>query len=153
MANDELSDLLGGVLCGPRSEEKIVTMIADGTAKAGDVVADQGAEDDDPTHLGIAVGVDVDGNVDNFVGIQLQRYDTDMDDAPTAGDIIEVVIPKSGHNYRVKVTDLNLDGPGNPLNFGNTTGALSIAAAVEGAIKAWTYEYNDGDTYAVVTWA
>jgi len=148
----KLSELKMGVLCGPRSEERIVTMLADGTAKAGWMVADQGAEDDDPTHLSIAVGVDVDANIDNFVGIQLQRYDTDIDTAPTSGKVIEVVIPTPTHDYNIICTDLNLDGPGNPVTFGNTPGALSIVANVEAAHVAKTSKYTDGDTIGRFTW-
>jgi hypothetical protein len=143
MANDELSDLKGGVIVGPESEEEFITLLADGTAKAGWAVGN---------NAGAVAGTDTDA-VDTFVGFLVERYDTDLNTAPTATVPVRVVKPKSGHKYRVKLTDLNASGPGIPLQFGSTAGALSVVAAVESAKVAYTWKYTDGDTFGVIVWA
>jgi hypothetical protein len=138
-----ISGLGGSVICGDENDEDMVTMIADGTAKAGWLVGNSS---------GTIAGTDTDG-VDTFVGILKERYDTDLDSIPTAGKPVTVVRPRSGHRYRVFVTDLNASGPGLPLQFGATAGSLSVVAAVEGAKVAYTTKYTDNDTVAEITWA
>jgi len=142
MTNNKISDLKGDVIVGDEGEEEITTMLADGTAKAGQFVGNSS---------GTVAGCDTDG-VDTFVGIQLKRYDTDLDTAPTAAKPVRVVKPKSGHKYRVFVTDLNASGPGILLNFGSTAGSLSVVAAIENEKVAKTVSYTDGDTVAVIEW-
>lgn len=97
MANTKLSDLGGGV-CIDSGEELTITLLADGTAKAGWLVGQSAG-------AVTARGVDVDGNLDEMIGILMERYDTDLDTAPTAGELVKVVIPRSGRRYRVYMSD------------------------------------------------
>lgn len=107
-----------GIVCvDGKGEETIITAIADGTAVAGQVVGV-------PVATGIAAGSDV-GAFEFFKGIQLPRYDTDVDSAPTAGLQIEIVIPKHGRRYNVAIEDPAGDlDDSYPLIFGNTAGNL-----------------------------
>ncbi len=109
---------LGGIVCVEgREGETIVTMKADGTAVAGHVVAA-------PIATGTAAGSDL-GAFEFFTGIQLPRYDTDADTAPTAGLMVEVVIPKLGRRYNVAIEDPSGDvDAGYPFIFGDTAGNL-----------------------------
>ena len=113
----KLSALGGRVCVEGREGETIITAIADGTAVAGQVVGI-------PIATGIAAGSDL-GVFEFFTGIQLERYDTDCDTAPTAGLMIEVVIPKVGRRYNVAIENPagDLDA-GYPFVFGDTAGNL-----------------------------
>lgn len=143
MASSAISDL-GGEICVDSGEIEIkVTALADGTMKAGNVVG--------ITAAGVVDGVDTDG-VDEFVGILDKRYDTAIDTAPTAGEVVQVIIPISGRRYRIFVTDLNTSIPGATIGFGSTAGSLSVVAALENEHVARAYKYTDGDTVAEVIW-
>ena len=109
-----------GIVCvDGRDGEKIITALADGTAVAGQVVGVPGA-------TGVAAGSD-DGAFEYFKGILLPRYDTDVDTAPTATRLVEIVIPKVGHRYNIAIVDPGGDkDDGNDLVFGTTAGNLEV---------------------------
>ena len=138
---------LGGSVCVDASDESFVTLIADGTSKAGWFVGS--------TTAGVTAGTDI-GSVENFVGIQVERYDTDLDTAPTSTKTVRVVRPKSGHRYRAFIDDMNASGPGIPASFGATAGSLKPATAIGGAaieVVAVTGKgYTDGDTVGEIQW-
>jgi hypothetical protein len=125
-------------------QENFVTAIAEGTSKAGDVV-------NVTTGTGIIAQTDVNA-VDLFTGILATRYDTDIDTAPTASKTVRVLLPKVGHKYIVTVVDLNASGPGIPLTFHTTAGALTVVSDVEATHICRTWRYTDGDTVAEVIW-
>lgn len=107
-----------GVVCvDGKQGELIVSGIADGTSVAGQVVGV-------PIATGIAAGSDL-GAFEFFKGIQLRRYDTDCDTAPTAGLLIEIVIPKPTRRYNIAIEDPAGDlDDGHPFVFGDTAGNL-----------------------------
>lgn len=145
---NKLSDLGGTIFVDGYDGERKITLIADGTAKAGHLVG-QAAGD------GIARGVDIDGSLDEFDGIQATRYDTDIDSAPTAGLAVDVYYPKAGHRYRVHIGD-----PGTTLYSGEPmihhatqAGALYQGAAQEAVHQArLSRDVANGDAYAEVVW-
>jgi len=143
MSLSKVSDYRGSV-CVNASEEFYVTAIADGTCKAGNVV-------NVTTATAAVAQTDVD-SVDLFTGILEVRYDTDVDTAPTAAKIVQVVLPQVGHKYIVTVVDLNASGPGIPLTFHTTAGSLTKVTDVEATHVARTWRYTDGDTIAEVIW-
>lgn len=120
-----LSTLGGRVCMDSRANELIISRKADGTEKAGSLV---GCDD------GItADGINPTGDLDELLGIQMPRYDTDVDTAPTAGLLIDIVVPQGGHLYNVKIKD-----PGGTLYGGEplvpiagTAGALDKSGNVE----------------------
>lgn len=145
---NKLSDLGGSIFVDGYDGERKVTLKADGTAKAGHLVG-QAAGD------GIARGVDVDGNLDEFDGIQATRYDTDIDTAPTAGVAVDVYYPISGHRYRVSMGD-----PGGAIYVGEPmihhatqAGALYKGGDIEAVYSArLSKDAANGDNFCEVVW-
>ena len=107
-----------GIVCvDGKADEIIIPGIADGTAVAGHVVGVTIADN-------VAAGSDL-GAFEFFRGIQLPRYDTDCNTAPTAGKAIEIVIPKAGRRYNVAIENPAGDlDDGYPFIFGDTAGNL-----------------------------
>ena len=141
-----ISALGDSVLMGPENDELMVTAIASGSEKAGHCV-------NITTATGAAAITDVDA-VDLFVGICKERYDTDIDTAFTSGDAIQVIIPRSGHLYRVITANLSASGPGVAMIFTNAAG-LGKQTAIETNERCRTYydTYVTGDTVAEVIWS
>ena len=75
----------GIVYVDRRAGETIITAISDGVAIAGQVVGV-------PIATNIAAGSDL-GTFEYFKGIQLPKYNTDVDTIITSGDMCEIVIP------------------------------------------------------------
>ncbi len=145
MANTTLSSI-GGVLQDPRGNELIVTGIADGTAKAGDTVC--------ILDTNAVRQTDVDGNLDEFIGILLPHHKVDMDTAITAALPVRVVIPQGGHLYGVHTdTDQGTES-GEPMVFHATTaGILDEGGDIEAEHIARKFSGDSGDTYLVVIWS
>ena len=146
-----LSGLGGKVRASSEHDEIITVLLADGNAKAGYMVGCEGTD--------ITIDLcDDDGTVDNFVGICLPRYDTDVDTAFTAGDLVEVIRPKSGHLYNVLIEDPQATlQEGHPMAIGDTPGALKKEAAIGGAetiqiIAQIAEPVITGTTFATVWW-
>lgn len=143
-----LSALGGTIFVDGYDGERKVTLKADGTAKAGWLVGQASGD-------GIARGVDPNGNLDEFDGIQDKRYDTDLDTAPTAGVAVDVYYPKSGHRYRIRIKDPGTAiYPGEPMIFiSGTAGALDKAGDIETVYQARiSREAPNGATFAEVVW-
>jgi hypothetical protein len=142
----KLSELGGKVLMDSRANELIITRKADGTLKAGHLADISGAT---------AVGTDVDGNLDEFGGFVLPRYDTDVDTAMTSGDAIDIVIPQGGHLYNIYITDPGATAyAGEPMKFHATAaGQLQIAGDIEGEHVARLFDDILNTTrFATIIW-
>lgn len=145
---NKLSDLGSSIFVDGYDGERKITLKADGNVKAGWLVG-QAAGD------GIAIGVDIDGSLDEFDGILATRYDTDIDTAPAAGVAVDVYYPKGGHRYRVHIGD-----PGTPIYSGEPMihhatepGALYQGAAQEAVHQArLSRDVANGDLFAEVVW-
>ena len=121
-----LLSALGGIVCvDGRAGEIIITAKADGTLKAGNavmVLSTLGAT------LGDIDGI-VDGGVENFIGFLLEKYNTDCDTAVTDGELVEIVVPQSGHKYNVAIEDPSAAlEAGTDMVFGNTDGNMEKKA-------------------------
>ena len=154
MANTKLS-ALGGVVCvSGRAGEIITTAKADGTAKAGALVAVRG--DETWTTQGDVLGVTVNGDAtDWWTGILLPKYNTDCDTAVTDGDLVEVVIPQARRLYNVLIKDPGATRyPGTVMTFiDGTVGALDdVDADLENAdhVAIITRTIISTDVYAEV---
>jgi hypothetical protein len=142
-----LSTLGGQVCMDSRSNELIVSRLADGTAKAGWLV---GCTD------GItAVGINPNGNLDELLGILLPRYNIDVDTAITAALLVDIVIPQGGHLYNILIKDpgATLYG-GEPLiPISGTPGGLDKSGDIESEHIARLFDkVLDNTTYATVIW-
>lgn len=147
MANTNLSDLGGSIFVDGYDGESTITLLADGTAKAGSLVGQTSGS-------GTMRGVDLDGNLDEFDGILVERYDTDLDSAPTAGKACTVVRPKAGRKYRVQMADQGAAKyQGEPMTFSNTAGIITAAGDAESAhVCRLSKDIADDDTVCEVVW-
>lgn len=145
---NKLSDLGGTIFVDGYDGETKLTLKADGNVKAGWLVGQAAGN-------GVAIGVDIDGSLDEFDGILATRYDTDIDTAPTAGDAVDVYYPKSGRKYRIHIGD-----PGTTLYSGEPMihHATEPGAAYQGAaseavrIARLSRDVANGDLFAEVVW-
>ncbi len=145
MALTLISEIGGQVILGDYTDETIIPGIADGTAKAGELVSLVGA-------TGVVAQTDVDVT-DSWIGILLPHYKVDVDTAITGALPCSIVIPKSGHLYGVICIDLNGSAKiGVPVIATTTAGAFGPQTDVEAAQLGTTYSYTDGDTVAIIVW-
>jgi len=138
---------LGGKVCADsRDNELVISRKADGTIQAGwgaDISGEQ------------AVGVNPTGNLDEFGGFALPRYDVEPSAAYTANMIIDIVIPQGGHLYNVKIKN-----PGATIYAGEplvwiaaTAGALDKVGNIEAEHQARLFDDAlTTTTYATIIW-
>ena len=130
------------VLAGVYDDEEIVPALGDGTATPGDFV-----------HIGSdrkVVGSDL-GAVELYSGILLESRITGREAAIVSGIRCEVVIPKSGHRYNVRILNLSGDKEiGFSLDISATPGSLDAAADVNNALCGAAEPIANGDTVAHV---
>ena len=138
---------LGGKVCmDSRANELIINRTADGTIQAG-----WGADISGET----AVAVNPTGNLDEFGGFALPRYDTEPSAAYTATRLIDIVIPQGGHLYNILIKD-----PGTTLYAGEpliwiaaTAGAMDKVGNIESEHQARLFDsVLDTSTYATIIW-
>ena len=132
------------VIVGSHGEEEIVPAIGDGTLTPGDLV-----------HIGsdrVVVGAD-EAAVDLMIGILMESDITGTETANTSGNACEVVIPKSGHRYNIRILDLNADlEVGGALDISGTSGSADGANSINVARCVAAKPIADGDTIAQVVW-
>ena len=143
-----LSTLGGKVCMDSRAKELWITRLADGTLKAGHAADISGAT---------AVGLDAVSDLDEFGGICLPRYDTDVDTAYTSGVPIDIVIPQGGHLYNIYLEDPGATAyAGEPLQWsadGTTVAALEIAGDIETEHVARLFDdVLDTSIFATIIW-
>ena len=148
MAKTKLSDL-GSSVCVDDQNEKTVPALGDGNGIPGDLC-----------------GIDSNGKItgtytgtkDEFVGILKESKITGTETAPGDGIPCTLVVPKSGHNYRIR-TLADIDGSqgslgvGGALDFSGTAFKADKAADIIHAIMRLSLAYVDNDEVAEVTWA
>ena len=138
---------LGGYVCmDSRGDELSIVRKADGTLKAGHL-ADISAE--------TAVGINPTGDLDEFGGICLPRYDTDVDTAFTSTRVIDIVIPQGGHLYNIHIKNPAATiYAGEPLiAIAGTAGVLDKAGDIETEHMARLFDdVLTTTTYATVIW-
>ena len=137
-----------GIVCvDGRGGETIITAKSNGTSVAGQVVGI-------PINTNVAAGSDL-GAFEFFKGIQLPKYNTDVDAVVTSGDMLEIVIPKHGRRYNVAIEDPSGDlDDGYPFIFGDTVGNLEKGTNtldVKSEARA-SGGIANGSRFAEVTW-
>lgn len=146
MANT-LKDLGGSIFVDGEDGERKISLIADGTAKAGYLVGQTAGS-------GTMRASNATGSLDETDGILMERYDTDLNTAPTSGDVCEVVYPISGHRYRVAVYLAAAAYSGEPMKY-NTghAGMLEAAGDYESEhVARLSKDAASGDNFAEVVW-
>lgn len=146
MAKTTLRELGTSVIVSSDGDEEIIVALGDGTAVPGDLVA--------ILATGKVVGTDV-AAVEDFTGILLEAPITGTETAIVDGIKCSVVIPKSGHRYRIRILDQNADLEiGHPLTFSGTPGkATTGATAILGKIGTVARPCPDDDTVVEMRWA
>ena len=120
-----LSELGGVVRASSRHDEIVTILISDASAQAGMASCFEGTD-------GTIDLTSVSGSIDNFVGICLPRYDTDVDTVYGAGVLVELVRPISGHLYNVLIEDAGATlQEGHPYAFGDTAGKFKKWTNIE----------------------
>jgi len=149
MAKEKLSDL-GSQVCVDDQNEKTIPALGNGVAIPGDLCYI------DPT-TGKVAGSKVAGNgAEWFSGILKESKITGTEDAPGDGVPCTLVVPKSGHNYRIRcnIVATNPDEVGGGVTFSATaykadTSEVTLALAKIGRLSL---EAAVGDTIIEVTW-
>ena len=146
MAKTKISDL-GSSVCVDDQNEKEVPALGNGSAIPGELCAI------DPA-TGKVVGSDV-GNLEQFIGILKESKITGTETAIADGIPCMLVVPKSGHNYRIRCDDLGATViHGNAMTFGANPGyAVKAATILTGFLGRLALEGLTGDTVCEVTWA
>lgn len=120
MANTKISDLGGREIAISGLPEIRIPAMGDGTAKPGEVVGITDA-------TGRVVQTDI-GASELYRGILDNDYKTAEDTAIPAGYPCSIIIPQTGHLYRMACKDPTGAIPsGNPHKFSATAGAIDGA--------------------------
>lgn len=146
MAKTKISDL-GSQICVDDLDEHSVPALGNGTAIPGDLCAI------DPAN-GRVVGSDV-GALEQFVGILKKSEITGTETAIVADVPCSLVVPKSGHRYRIRCDDLGATVKvGHGLKFGANAGkALKEATLLLAMLGRLSLEGLTGDTVCEMTWS
>jgi len=141
----KLSELGGKVCMDSRADELVIVRKADGTLKAGHCADISGST---------AVGSTSAGDLDEFGGFCLPRYDTDVDTAFASGVLIEIVIPQGGHLYNVYIADPGATVyAGEPYTHAGTAGNLTAGTDVEAEHVARLFDDAlDNSRFATMIW-
>ena len=146
MAKTELKHLGSSVLVDDQ-DEKFIPALGDGNALPGELCYIDPAD-------GKAKGAEV-GAQEFFSGILMESKITGPETAPVAGVPVTLVVPKSGHNYRVRcIAAGDTDEVGTGVVFSATPGYVettdtTLALSKVGRIAL---EVLVGDEVCEITW-
>lgn len=148
MAKTKISDL-GSSVCVDDQNEKLIPALGNGTAIPGDLCFI------DPTN-GRLKGSDIDAGAGEFFsGILMESKLTGTETAPGTDIPCKLVVPKSGHNYRIRINiATNTDEVGGPVTFSTTVykAETTDVTLILGFIGNIALEVLTDDTVAEITW-
>lgn len=147
MANSA-SDFATNSVCLDATEERKIPALGDGSLLPGSlvtIIANTGKVD----------GADA-GAVDELVGILEKRYDKSIDTAPADGESCDVIIPKQGHRYIVRVDSANTEAgnAGKPMELSATSNGEVMDAADLGdkSLCRLARDHDTDDDFTEVFW-
>lgn len=148
MTKTKISDL-GSSVCVDDQNEEFIPALGNGSAVPGDMCYI------DPSN-GRLLGVD-EGAADLFGGILMESKITGTETAIVTDIPCKLVVPKSGHKYRVRTlpdasgatTDLQI---GQGMDFSATAYKVDKAASINVAVMTLTLVYIDNDEVAEINW-
>jgi hypothetical protein len=142
------SDFATNSICLDAVEERKVPALGDGTLLPGSLVTMA-------TASGKVDGADA-GSVDELIGILEKAYDKSIDTAPADGQAVDVIIPKQGHRYIVRVDSGNTGAghAGKPLELSATSNGEVMDAADLGdkSLCRLARDHLTGDDFTEVFW-
>lgn len=96
------------------------------------------------------------GSTDEFVGILEKRYDKTIDEAPDDGETVDLIVPKQGHDYIVRVDSSNTaaGNAGKPMELSETSNGEMMDADNLGdkVMARLNRDHLTGDDFTIVTW-
>lgn len=132
------------VIVGSQGDEEIEPALGNGVLTPGDLV-----------HIGSdrkVVG-SLESGPDLMTGFLMESDITGPETAIVAGIPCEVVIPKSGHRYNVRILSLGAAKEvGQGLDVSGTSGSLDGAASIDVARAVLAKPVANGDTVAQIIW-
>lgn len=142
----KISDL-GSQICVDDENEHLVPALGNGTAVPGDMCGIDAAN-------GRVTGVN-DGTDENFVGILKESKITGTETAIVADVKCSLVVPKSGHRYRIRCLDtVDTQEAGYPMGFSTTAYKMDALADAEISVARLSIaKKEDDDTVAEVIWS
>ncbi|KKN22863.1 hypothetical protein LCGC14_0910930 [marine sediment metagenome] len=145
MAKTELKDL-GSKVCVDDQNEKLIPALGDGSAVPGDLCYIIPG-------TGKVGGSDV-GAQEFFSGIMKESKITGTETAPLDGVPCTLVVPKAGHNYRIRcIAAGDTDEVGGGFTFSATPyKAETTDVTLDNAKGTIALEVLVGDTVVEVTW-
>jgi len=142
----KISDL-GSTVCVDDLEEHLRPALGNAAAIPGDMCGIDAA-------TGRVTGVN-DGTDENFVGILKEDKVTGTETAIGTDVPCSLIVPKSGHRYRVRcLNTVDTQEEGYPLGFSATAYKVDALADAELAVMRLSSPMKeDNDTVAEVVWA
>lgn len=137
---------LGSKICVNDENEHLVPALGDGAGVPGDLCAIIAA-------TGKIQGSDV-GAIEEFVGILKEDPVTGTETAIPDGTPCSLIVPKSGHRYRIRILDAGTNKEvGNSITFSATPYKAEAAATIlTGFLGRLSLPYVDDDTVCEVVW-
>jgi len=138
---------LGSKICVDDENEHLVPALGNGTGVPGDMCGIDAAN-------GRITGVQ-DGTDENFVGILKESPVTGTETAIVADVPCSLIVPKSGHRYRIRcLNTVDTQEAGYPLGFSATAYKMDTIGDAEIAVARLSIaKKEDNDTVAEVVWA
>lgn len=147
MANNA-SDFATNSICLDAGKEKKVPALGDGS-----LLPSTACSIDSST--GKIVASDA-GATDEFVGLLEKAYDKSIDTAPADGQAVDLIVPKQGKDYVVRIDSANTAGgnAGKPLELSATSNGEFMDAANLGdkVMCRLARDHATGDDFTTVTW-
>ena len=156
MANTKISHINGSRKVAVSGMKEIYKpALGDGTAKPGDlvgIISTAGANKGKVVRTQLGGGTEL----ETFIGIVDDLPTIAEDTAIPDGIPLNIIVPQSGHKYKVKAEDTGdaLSIEGFPMGFSSTAGAMEdIATMGTAGVKAnLDIAMVDNDTVAQVVW-
>ena len=145
MTKTKISDL-GSSVCVDDQNEKYVPALGNGVGIPGDLCAI------DPTNGRIVLTATA--IIEQFIGILKESPLTGTETAPAADEPCTLIVPKSGHRYRIRCDNVGATlKVGHGMKFGTTAGkALKEATVLLANLGKLSLGAFTGDTVVEVTW-
>jgi hypothetical protein len=144
MVRTLIRDYGTSVIAGSDGDEEIIPALGDGVAIPGDLVSILSTRK--------VAGSDVGVN-EEFAGILMESQVTGTETAIVDGIPCDVVVPISGHRYRIRILDPGANKEiGYALTFSATAGKADAAADIIHALCTIAKPILDTETVAEVFW-
>lgn len=145
MAKLVISDLGSTIAVGPNQDEHVIPALGNNALIPGDACYR------DPA-TGRVVGSDI-GGAEFFEGIMKESQTLGPDAAPGTDVKCSLIVPQSGHRYRVNILDpAGNKETGSSVIISGTAGKFAATANIVDGVATLSLPYVDNDLVAEVSW-